>query len=172
MNPDLISSILLDGLMAAIAATGFAVISNPPRRAIAVSAVLAAVGHAAKIGSQKHLVALRDSFIISSATFIAAFTIGMLGVMTAKLVKCPAEIFAFPSLLPMIPGVYAYKTILALMQFMQENQDAAVMNRLIVDICKNGITAFFIIFSLVIGVAIPLLMFKRLSYTRHLVKEP
>ena len=55
---------------------------------------------------------------------------------------------------------------------MQENQDAAVMNRLIVDICKNGITAFFIIFSLVIGVAIPLLMFKRLSYTRHLVKEP
>jgi len=59
-----------------------------------------------------------------------------------------------------------------LMQFMQENQDAAVMNRLIVDICKNGITAFFIIFSLVIGVAIPMLIFKRLSYTRHLVKEP
>lgn len=42
MNPDFISSILLDGLMAAIAATGFAVISNPPKRAIAVSAVLAA----------------------------------------------------------------------------------------------------------------------------------
>ena len=154
MNPDLISSILLDGLMAAIAATGFAVISNPPRRAIAVSAVLAAVGHAFRFYMLHSW-----TIDISSATFIAAFTIGMLGVMTAKLVKCPAEIFAFPSLLPMI-------------QFMQENQDAAVMNRLIVDICKNGITAFFIIFSLVIGVAIPLLMFKRLSYTRHLVKEP
>ena len=101
----------------------------------------------------------------------AAFTIGMLGVMTAKLVKCPAEIFAFPSLLPMIPGVYAYKTILALMQFMQENQDTATMNRLIVEICKNGITAFFIIFSLVIGVAIPMLMFKRLSYTRIIKPE-
>ena len=161
MNPDLISSILLDGLMAAIAATGFAVISNPPRRAIAVSAVLAAVGHAFRFYMLHSW-----TIDISSATFIAAFTIGMLGVMTAKLVKCPAEIFAFPSLLPMIPGVYAYKTILALMQFMQENQDAAVMNRLIVDICKNGITAFFIIFSLVIGVAIPMLMFKRLSYTR------
>ena len=161
MNPDLISSILLDGLMAAIAATGFAVISNPPRRAIAVSAVLAAVGHAFRFYMLHSW-----TIDISSATFIAAFTIGMLGVMTAKLVKCPAEIFAFPSLLPMIPGVDAYKTILALMQFMQENQDAAVMNRLIVDICKNGITAFFIIFSLVIGVAIPMLMFKRLSYTR------
>ena len=123
MNPDLISSILLDGLMAAIAATGFAVISNPPRRAIAVSAVLAAVGHAFRFYMLHSW-----TIDISSATFIAAFTIGMLGVMTAKLVKCPAEIFAFPSLLPMIPGVYAYKTILALMQFMQENQDAAVMN--------------------------------------------
>ena len=134
MNPDFISSILLDGLMAAIAATGFAVISNPPKRAIAVSAVLAAVGHAFRFYMQHSW-----TIDISSATFIAAFTIGMLGVMTAKLVKCPAEIFAFPSLLPMIPGVYAYKTILALMQFMQENQDAAVMNRLIVDICKNGL---------------------------------
>ena len=44
MNPDFFSSILWDGLMAAIAATGFAVISNPPKRAIAVSALLAAVG--------------------------------------------------------------------------------------------------------------------------------
>ena len=160
MNPDFISSILLDGLMAAIAATGFAVISNPPKRAIAVSAVLAAVGHAFRFYMLHSW-----TIDISSATFIAAFTIGMLGVMTAKLVKCPAEIFAFPSLLPMIPGVYAYKTILALMQFMQENQDAAVMNRLIVDICKKmGIQV--VAFSLVIGVAIPMLMFKRLSYTR------
>ena len=46
MNPDFFSSILWDGLMAAIAATGYAVISNPPKRAIAVSALLAAVGHA------------------------------------------------------------------------------------------------------------------------------
>ena len=43
MSPDFLSSILLDGLMAAIAATGFAVISNPPKRAIAVSALLAAM---------------------------------------------------------------------------------------------------------------------------------
>ena len=54
---------------------------------------------------------------------------------------------------------------------MQENQDTATMNRLIVEICKNGITAFFIIFSLVIGVAIPMLMFKRLSYTRIIKPE-
>ena len=46
MSPDFLSSILLDGLMAAIAATGFAVISYPPKRASAVSALRAAIGHA------------------------------------------------------------------------------------------------------------------------------
>ena len=90
MNPDFISSILLDGLMAAIAATGFAVISNPPKRAIAVSAVLAAVGHAFRFYMQHSW-----TIDISSATFIAAFTIGMLGVMTAK-GKMPGGNICFP----------------------------------------------------------------------------
>ena len=101
MNPDFFSSILWDGLMAAIAATGFAVISNPPKRAIAVSALLAAVGHAFRFYMMHSW-----SIDISSATFIAAFTIGMLGVLTAKLVKCPAEIFAFP-----IQPCYQIRTI-------------------------------------------------------------
>lgn len=43
MNWDLVLSVLLDGIFAAIAAIGFAVISNPPRKAILISALLAAV---------------------------------------------------------------------------------------------------------------------------------
>ena len=37
MNWDLVLSVLLDGIFAAIAAIGFAVISNPPRKAILIS---------------------------------------------------------------------------------------------------------------------------------------
>ena len=46
MNWDVIGRLLGDGLLAAVAAIGFAVISNPPRKAIFISALLAAVGHA------------------------------------------------------------------------------------------------------------------------------
>lgn len=91
MNPDFISSILLDGLMAAIAATGFAVISNPPKRAIAVSAVLAAVGHAFRFYMQHSW-----TIDISSATFIAAFTIGMLGSHDGQAGKMPGGNIRFP----------------------------------------------------------------------------
>ena len=44
MSPDFLSSILLDGLMAAIAATGFAVISNPPKRAITKNTLIVTYG--------------------------------------------------------------------------------------------------------------------------------
>ena len=43
MMEGMITELLMDGLMAAIAATGFAIISNPPRKAIYLSAVLAAM---------------------------------------------------------------------------------------------------------------------------------
>ena len=45
MNTELLRLILIDGLLAAVASIGFAVISNPSRKAIAVSALLAAIGH-------------------------------------------------------------------------------------------------------------------------------
>ena len=49
MNGDLIWTLLGDAFFAAVAALGFAVISNPPKRAIAISAILAAVGHALRL---------------------------------------------------------------------------------------------------------------------------
>ena len=38
-----LTEIALDGLLSAVAAAGFAVISNPPRKAVYLSALLAAI---------------------------------------------------------------------------------------------------------------------------------
>lgn len=40
--------VITDGLFAAVAAIGFAVISNPPKRAVTIAALLAAIGHACR----------------------------------------------------------------------------------------------------------------------------
>ena len=97
---------LQDALFAAIAATGFAAISNPPRQAYIYCAILAACGHAFRF------ILMSASFAginIIPATLIAALTIGFLAVLMASHARFPAETCLFPSLLPMIPGVYAYK---------------------------------------------------------------
>ena len=43
MNTEFGLSVLFDGFLAAIAAIGFAVISNPPKKAVFIAALLAAV---------------------------------------------------------------------------------------------------------------------------------
>lgn len=158
MSVEFVESVLLDGLFAAIAATGFAVISNPPRKAVLISAFMAAVGHGLRFYLLKG-----GSLDIATASFLAAFAIGLLSIFFAKLIHCPAEVFSFPSLLPMIPGMFAYKTILAIMKFLQSRDEMMAMSNLL-DIFKNGITTVLVLFALVIGAAIPLFIFYKQSF--------
>ncbi len=158
INYDFIEAIIFDGFFAAIASIGFAVISNPPRKAILVSAFLAAVGH-----GLRYCLLHSTSLDIASASFIAAFSIGMLSIFFAKRIHCPAEVFSFPSLLPMIPGMFAYKTILALVKFIQCKDDSASVD-IIVAIFRNGLTATFVMFALVVGVAVPMFIFHKQSF--------
>jgi Uncharacterized conserved protein len=152
-------SILSDGFFAAIAAIGFAVISNPPRKAILISALLAAIGHGLRFYLLKHV-----GLDLPTSSFIAAFSIGFFSIFFARLIHCPAEVFSFPSLLPMIPGMFAYKTILSLVQFSQCTDDNLSM-KILVSIFRNGTTTVFILFALVVGVAIPMFIFYKQSYS-------
>lgn len=159
MNNGFWLSVIADGLFAAIAATGFAVISNPPKRAVAIAALLAAIGHA-----YRFYLLHSTPLDLTSSSLIAAFTIGLLSMLAARLTHCPAEVFSFPALLPMILGMYAYKTILALIRFMKSD-DVTVLNQLIVEIFRNGLTALFIMSALVIGVSLAMFIFYKQSFT-------
>lgn len=158
MSIDFVESILLDGLFAAIAAIGFAVISNPPRKAVLISAFMAAVGHGLRFYLLKS-----GSLDLATASFIAAFAIGLMSIFFAKVIHCPAEVFSFPSLLPMIPGMYAYKTILALMKFLQCKDELMAMSNLL-EIFRNGVTTVLVLAGLVVGAAIPLFIFYKQSF--------
>jgi len=159
INTEMLHLILVDGVLAAIAAIGFAVISNPSRKAVAVSALLAAIGHGLRF-ALIHSAKLE----ISVATFIAASCIGLLSMLFARIIRCPAEVFSFPSLLPMIPGLFAYRTILGLIKFMRTT-DVIKAQGFMMDFFHNGLTALFILFALVIGVSLPVLFFPKLSFS-------
>ena len=150
-------AVIFDGLFAAVAAIGFAVISNPPRQAVLISALLAAMGHGLRFYLQEYV-----EISLIPSTFFAAFVIGLFSILFARLIHCPAEVFSFPSLLPMIPGMYAYKTILALIRFMND-EDSEVLQASIVEIFRNGLTTLFVLSVLVIGVTLPLFIFHKQS---------
>ena len=56
---------------------------------------------------------------IATASLFAAFAIGMGSLWLGRGVRCPMTCLYIPALLPMVPGIYAYKTVFSLIMFLQ-----------------------------------------------------
>ncbi|EAU00283.1 MULTISPECIES: threonine/serine exporter family protein [Campylobacter] len=148
---------MVDAAFAAVAGFGFAYASSPPKRTLAFSALLAAIAH-----SSRYLMIQTEIFSISVATLLASFLIGVLGMYFAKRLKVPAEIIAFPALLPMIPGIYAYKSILALLWFIKST-DIGQKTTYLMIFFDNALATVCISLALGVGVSVTLLMFYEQS---------
>lgn len=156
----MISEFLQDGFFAAIAAIGFAAISNPPKRAYLYCAIIAAVGHSARF------LMMQDSilgFHIVIASTLAALIIGVLAVLFSPVVKTPAETYLFPSLLPMIPGIYAYKTFGGLVMCLYHGAEGEFGHYFYL-FASNGMTCLFILLGMVVGSTIPIFLLKNISF--------
>ncbi|MCM1290544.1 MAG: threonine/serine exporter family protein [Prevotella sp.] len=155
----MIDRIFQDALFSAMAAIGFAAISRPPHRAYIYCALIAAIGHSFRY------VMINSSMEIHiiPATFIAAFIIGLGAVFVSPLSKIPAETYLFPSLLPMIPGIYAYKTFAGLAMCMFSSGQESFNHSFFLFV-SNGITCGCILLCMVIGSVIPIFMLKKISF--------
>lgn len=160
MWTDFIINVVEDGLLAAIAGIGFSSISNTPHRAYFTVGAIAAVGHAVRY-ILTHDVFDQDSIILAS--FIASLTIGVLSVILSKRIKCPAEVCFFPALLPMIPGMYAYRTIEALLLAVHHTESAQFQHYLYL-LEYNGFTCIFIIIGMVLGATLPVFALKKIAF--------
>ena len=149
-----------DALFAAIAAVGFAAISNPPKKAYLLCAIIAAVGHSARfLMMQPDIFGLH----IVAASTIAAFIIGFLAVLLSPLGKMPAETCLFPSLLPMIPGIYAYKAFGGLIMCLSHSKEADFDHYFFL-FANNGLTCLFILLGMVVGATLPIFFLKNISF--------
>jgi uncharacterized membrane protein YjjB (DUF3815 family) len=155
----MILEILQDGFFAAIAAIGFSSISQPPMKAYPVCALLAAVGHSIRFILMSDMVGMN----IVMACLFASLSIGFLAIPLAQYVHCPAATFSFPSLLPMIPGMYAYRTIQSLVDCLQNKEETLFMHDFYL-LAYNGLITLSVITIMVIGVTVPIFIFKRLSF--------
>lgn len=151
--------IFRDALLAAIAAIGFASISRPPMRAYFFCGLIAAVAHSLRMVLMS-IPAL--SFHIVAATIAASFIAGCLAVMFSPVARTPAEACLFPALLPMIPGIYAYRTFGAMARcMMAPSQNAQEYVPLFF---QNALLCAGILCAMVIGATVPIFIFKKTSF--------
>lgn len=164
---EILWGILQDMFFAAIAAIGFASISNTPFSAIKYCAMLGAIGH-----SLRYVMMWYWGIHIIIAATVAALVIGALAIPLAPKAKCPPETFSYPALLPMIPGMYAYRAVQGLVLCLSHSDESAfdhyfyLMN-------YNGLTCIIVISGMVLGVTLPIFIFKRISFsaTRNIAND-
>lgn len=147
----LLLSLLDDMLFAAIPAVGFALIFNVPPKALKYCAILGALGH----GSRMLLVQFGMPLVF--ATFFGAALIGFIGVRLSHRYLAHPKVFTVAAVIPMIPGVYAYKAMIAVLQVHHYGWSHALTEQIIDYFIKTG----FILGALVFGLALPGLLFYR-----------
>lgn len=157
----MIVEILKDAMLAAVAAIGFGAISRIPHRAYLWCGLIAAIGHSLRYIL---MLPLLGPFHILAATVVASLVIGTLAVFASPLAKTPAEAYLFPSLLPMVPGIYAYKSFSGAVMCVLGNGRES-FDLYFYQFAQNGAICISILMAMVIGATLPIFIFKSTAFT-------
>ena len=66
------------------------------------------------------------------SNLLGAFIIGILGLIFARIKKCPVTVFNIPALVPLVPGVPAYQAVRALVDGETFDAETAILKVAIV----------------------------------------
>ncbi|MFI3285748.1 MAG: threonine/serine exporter family protein [Rikenellaceae bacterium] len=134
---------------AAIAAVGFSMIFNVPRRAlwaIALGGIIAVC--------TRNFVNFDLGCGPVMGSFMGSFIVTLIAVKAVHWFHVPIHILTIPSVIPMIPGVLLYRFLLGLVHVSKGNIDT-------ITTLTNGVNAALIILVISIGVAVPNIFARR-----------
>ena len=156
-------TILSKAVFASVVALGFGIISNPPRRAILSVILTGFLGYLLRATMMDYF----DIHIFISC-LCSAFLMGCCGLVFGKMTRTPATVIYIPALLPMIPGMYAYKSIFAFINYMNyiELSEKAIY---LEQFFTNFVYTIGILILLAGGSIMPMFLFTRTanSLTRN-----
>lgn len=149
---------LEDIFWAGLATLGFAVLFNVPRRLLPACILCGAAGHVVR-----QLLVVMFGASLEVATFAGAIVVGLLGEVFARRWHAPAIIFQVAAAIPLVPGAFAYRGMLALIRLPGAETES------VSPFAEAGI--FFIRTGLILaaiggGIAIPNLLRQRRKPTR------
>ncbi len=103
-------TVLIGFLAATVGTVFFCLQLHAPRRAVLITAVMAGIGYTLFL-SISHLTHSQPAAYFVATAFVAAGSEAL-----AMLLKMPATIFMFPGVIPLVPGIGIYRTMLFLIR--------------------------------------------------------
>ncbi len=148
--------LLQDAFWSAVAALGFAVLFNVPPRALPVCMMCGALGHGTRT------LMMSAGFEIELATLLGATAVGYLALVFARRMNIPTPVFAISGAIPLVPGVFAYSTLIGVIDIATADPGTVTPDMLI-EMVVNGIKTGLILITIAAGIAAPALLFDRRS---------
>jgi uncharacterized membrane protein YjjB (DUF3815 family) len=138
-----------DAVFSALAALGYAFLFNVPAR-VAWACVLCGVASHTTRTLCVHL-----GIDIISGTLIGALAAGLLAQGFVWYFEAPAAAFAFPGVVAMVPGAYAFRAVLGSLQIVH----GAAAPLLLAETLSLGIAVVLMVAAIAVGIAAPALLF-------------
>ena len=142
---------LTDAWFAWIPAVGFAMVFNVPRKMLVFCAIGGALTH-----SLRFLI-MYFGIPIEWATFIVSTNMGFIGLYWSRKHLIPRPVFTVASVIPMIPGSYAFMAMVGLVEINTSGYSLELMQV----VMENGLRTLFILTALSFGLAIPSILIYR-----------
>ncbi|HEY4040288.1 MAG TPA: threonine/serine exporter family protein [Rhodopila sp.] len=142
-----------DAVFSAIAALGYASLFNVPVRIAWACVVCGVASHALRT------LGLHLGIDILSGTLLGALAAGILAQLFSHRFNAPAAAFAFPGVVAMVPGAYAFRLVLSGLQIAHGATDPALPMATL----TLGITVVLMMGAIAVGIAAPAFWFRKRS---------
>lgn len=146
--------LLRDAWWSAIAALGFAVLFSVPPRLLWGCMLGGAVGHMVRT------FCMQMGLSIEAGTLLGAMAIGLLGEWLARRTHTPALVFTVSAAIPMVPGAFAFGTMLNLIDF-SNTPDAGAGQVLLWQAAYDAIKTALVLAAIAFGITWPALVLRR-----------
>ena len=148
---DILTLLLIDAWFAWIPAVGFAMVFNVPRNMLIYCAMGGAFAHSFRF------LLMHSGIPIEWATLFASTSMGFIGLYWSRKHLIPRPVFTVASIIPMIPGSYAFTAMVSLVHINTGGYSVELMQT----VMENGIRTLFILTALSFGLALPSILIYR-----------
>ena len=152
--------IFRDFAIAFVVGACWAILFGSTRKILWLAGLLGGLGHALRF------VLIQLDLGLITATLAGAMFIGIAGIFAAHRVDNPPVVFTMPACITMIPGMYAYKTMLA---GIKSTDESYILNdpTIVPEMVHNFMLTVSLLFTLAIGISVGVLLFRKES-SRHI----
>jgi uncharacterized membrane protein YjjB (DUF3815 family) len=142
-----------DALFSGLAALGYLFLFNVPVRLAWVCVFCGIASHTTRS------LCLHLGMDMVSGSLIGALAAGFFAHAFARAFRAPISAFAFPGVVAMIPGAFAFRAVMGSLQIVQAGSAAPLP--LISETLALAVTSLLMVLAIAIGVAAPLFLFPR-----------